>query len=193
MAALEEGIITPTRRSTTTASSSSARRRSRTPATPRYGAIALPRALQVSSDVFFYTLGERANSRGADPPELGARLGLGHRTGIDIPGEFGGLVPDRKWRDEGFAKYPRCVKRKKVPAQTQAALKCGGIERPWSAGDNVNLAVGQGDLQATPLQMAVAYSAIANGGKVVRPHLGMSVEDGAGRAVRRSARTRRGA
>jgi penicillin-binding protein 2 len=71
-----------------------------------------------------------------------------------------------------------------VPAQTLAALKaCGGIERPWSTGDNVNLAVGQGDLQATPLQMATAYSAIANGGKVVRPHLAMSVEDGLGRAV----------
>jgi penicillin-binding protein 2 len=47
----------------------------------------------------------------------------------------------------------------------------------------VNLAVGQGDLQATPLQMATAYSAIANGGRVVRPHLAMSVEDGLGRAV----------
>jgi penicillin-binding protein 2 len=71
-----------------------------------------------------------------------------------------------------------------VPAQTFAALqKCGGIERPWSTGDNVNLAVGQGDLQATPLQMAVAYSAIANGGRVVRPHLAASVEDGLGRAV----------
>ena len=93
-------------------------------------------------------------------------------------------MPDRKWRDAGFAKYSRCVKREKVPAQTLAALKaCGGIERPWSTGDNVNFSVGQGDLQATPLQMATAYSAIANGGKVVRPHLAMSVEDGLGRAV----------
>ena len=93
-------------------------------------------------------------------------------------------MPDRKWRDAGYAKYQKCVKREKVPAQTFAALqKCGGIERPWSTGDNVNLAVGQGDLQATPLQMATAYSAIANGGRVVRPHLAMSVEDGLGRAV----------
>ena len=52
-----------------------------------------------------------------------------------------------------------------MTAQTFAALKtCGGIERPWSTGDNVNLAVGQGDLQATPLQLATAYSTIANGG-----------------------------
>ena len=138
----------------------------------RYGPLAMPRALQVSSDVFFYTLGERANSRGPIIQKWARKLGLGHRTGIDIPGEFDGLVPDRKWRDAGFAKYSRCVKREKVPAQTLAALKaCGGIERPWSTGDNVNLSVGQGDLQATPLQMATAYSAIANGGKVVRPHL----------------------
>jgi len=93
-------------------------------------------------------------------------------------------VPDRRWRDAGYAKYQKCVKREKVPAQTFAALKkCGGIERPWSTGDNVNLAVGQGDLQATPLQLATAYSTIANGGRVVRPHLAMSVEDGLGRAV----------
>ena len=50
-------------------------------------------------------------------------------------------------------------------------------------GDNVNLSVGQGDLQANPLQMAVAYAAIANGGDVVRPHVGMEVEDASGRAV----------
>jgi penicillin-binding protein 2 len=56
-------------------------------------------------------------------------------------------------------------------------------ERPWSAGDNVNLAVGQGDLQADPLQMAVAYASIANGGYIVRPHLGMRIEDSEGRAI----------
>ena len=153
-----------------------------------YGLLNLSQALKVSSDVFFYTLGERANSRGPIIQEWAHKLGLGHKTGIDIPGEFGGLVPDRRWRDAGYAKYQKCVKREKVPAQTFAALKkCGGIERPWSTGDNVNLAVGQGDLQATPLQLATAYSAIANGGRVVRPHLAMSVEDGLGARSRSSA------
>ena len=61
--------------------------------------------------------------------------------------------------------------------------------RPWTVGDNVNLAVGQGDLQATPLQMAVAYSAIANGGRVVRPHLGLAIEDRG--ELRASASSRR--
>ena len=67
-----------------------------------------------------------------------------------------------------------------TPGTTKALFACGGIEREWSAGDNVNLAVGQGDLQATPLQMATAYSTIIDNGKVVRPHLGMRVEDGNG-------------
>ena len=47
--------------------------------------------------------------------------------------------------------------------------------KPWVIGDNVNLAVGQGDLQVTPLQLAVAYAAIANGGKGIRPHLGLNI------------------
>ena len=56
---------------------------------------------------------------------------------------------------------------------------CGiadGTDRPWSVGDNENLAVGQGDVQVTPLQLAVAYSAIANGGTVVTPHIGLEVQ-----------------
>jgi len=149
-----------------------------------FGTIALPRALQVSSDVFFYKLGFRLNDQGPVLQQWARRLGLGKATGIEIPGEFDGLVPDRKWRDAGFAKYKDCVERNKLPAGTTAALlECGGIEREWSAGDNVNLAVGQGDLQATPLQMAVAYATLANGGTVVRPHLGKRIEDGQGRVI----------
>jgi len=115
---------------------------------------------------------------------LARRLGIGRRTGIDIPGEFAGLVPDAAWRDKGYDEYLKCAKKAKVTPGTQDALfACGGIERPWSQGDNVNLAVGQGDLQATPLQLATAYSTVANGGRVVRPHLGQAVEDGQGRLV----------
>src|SRR3954454_8211221 len=88
----------------------------------RFGALDLSEALKVSSDVFFYTLGERANSRGAIIQRWARRLGLGHRTGIDIPGESGGLVPDRRGRDAVFAKYSRCSKRAKVQPDTIAAL-----------------------------------------------------------------------
>jgi penicillin-binding protein 2 len=159
-----------------------------------YGTLALPRALQVSSDVFFYQLGAAANDRGAIIQEWARKLSFGEPTGIDLPGEYGGLVPDAKWRNSEYEKYVKCTKKAKVPAGTTEALyACGGIERGWSGGDNVNLAVGQGDLQATPLQLATAYATIANGGKVVTPHLGQQIEDGAGRQleeIRKPARRR---
>ena len=133
-----------------------------------YGALALPRALQVSSDVFFYRLGLMADQRGGDIIQKWARrLGLGHPTGIDLPGEVGGLVPSPAWRNRLF--------RKKL------------TDRPWTPGDNINFSVGQGDLQADPLQMAVAYSTIANGGRVVTPHIGMRVEDSDGRVLQEIA------
>src|SRR3954447_19812912 len=139
-----------------------------------YGNIDIVEALKVSSDVFFYNVGSDLYSQPGQVLQTWARrLGFGHRTGIDIPGEFAGLVPDRKWRDSGFRDYERCRRKYGLGYQSQAALfKCGGIDRPYSQGDNVNLAVGQGDLQATPLQLATAYSTVANGGRVVKPHLG---------------------
>jgi penicillin-binding protein 2 len=149
-----------------------------------FGALTLPRALQVSSDVFFYQLGARLNDLGPVLQDWARQLGFGKPTGIDLPGEYGGLVPDARWRDSEYDKYLKCAKQAKVePGSTEALYACGGIERGWSGGDNVNLAVGQGDLQATPLQLAVAYATIANGGRVVTPHLGQQVEDAAGRQL----------
>jgi penicillin-binding protein 2 len=130
-----------------------------------YGTLSLRRALQVSSDVFFYHLGAELNSVG-DGQQLerwASRLGIGRRTGIDLPAESPGLLPTRGWRDKLYKHHK--------------------TDRPWSIGDNVNLAIGQGDLQADPLQMAVAYATVANGGKVVTPHLGLRIEDAAGRAI----------
>jgi penicillin-binding protein 2 len=129
-----------------------------------YGALALPRALQVSSDVFFYRVGLMADQRGGEIIQKWARrLGIGHPTGIDLPGEVAGLVPSPAWRNRLFRKHL--------------------TDRPWTPGDNINFAVGQGDLQADPLQMAVAYSTIANGGRVVTPHIGKRVEDSGGRVL----------
>jgi penicillin-binding protein 2 len=145
-----------------------------------YGTLALPQALQVSSDVFFYTLGEWMNSARGQPLQTWAhKLGIGRPTGIDLPGEFHGLLPTPAWRAHVDRLELRCRHRRHVPS-------CGISDaRPWSVGDNVNLAVGQGDLEATPLQMAVAYSTIVNDGKVVKPHLGMEVDDAAGRLIQR--------
>jgi penicillin-binding protein 2 len=128
------------------------------------GTITLPTALKVSSDVFFYKLGLEADDAEGLPIQSWAEnLGLGSATGIDLPAEGGGLIPTPEWRNELY--------------------EDGDTDRPWSVGDSINLSVGQGDLQANPLQMAVAYSAIANGGNIVRPHLAQMIEDPAGRVV----------
>jgi len=146
-----------------------------------FGSIDMSDALKVSSDVFFYKLGEQANAKNRAIQRWATKLGFGRKTGIDTGGEAPGLVPDRKWRDTAFKKYEACVEKNHLQIQTVPALyKCGGVERSWTTGDNVNLAVGQGDLQATPLQVAVAYSALANNGTIVKPHLGQAIEDGNG-------------
>jgi penicillin-binding protein 2 len=184
MAALESGVITPTSTLFDSGEFKLGDQVRKNAKGAAYGALQLPRALTVSSDVFFYQLGEQLNAKGPVLQDWAHRLGLGRRTGIDIPGEFDGLIPDRAWRDRGYDEYLRCTKKAKVtPGTTEALYKCGGIERPWSTGDNVSLAVGQGDLQTTPLQLAEAYSVIIDGGKVVRPHLGLQVEDGQGRLL----------
>jgi penicillin-binding protein 2 len=168
IAALESGVLTPT---TTIVDSGSFQAGPGAP--PQYnaggpgsgyGALQLPQALQVSSDVWFYNVGAMLYQSGGDAQQKWAsELGIGHPTGIDLPGETAGLLPTPQWRDQLF--------------------KEGQTERPWSIGDNVNLAVGQGDLQADPLQMAVAYAAIGSGGDVVRPHVGMEVQDPNGSVV----------
>jgi penicillin-binding protein 2 len=142
------------------------------------GAVDLRRALTVSSDIYFYRLGQNLDPLEGERLQTWARdLGFGKTTGIDLPGEAGGTVPDRKWREDIGETERKCRQRRKVPS-------CGISDmRPWTFGDNMNLSVGQGDLQATPLQLAVAYSAIANGGRVVRPHLGKLVEDESGREL----------
>jgi penicillin-binding protein 2 len=183
-AAIEEGVITPASTIFDDGTFEYGDREFTNAGDAAYGSLQLPQALTVSSDVFFYNLGAAMNGRGPVLQEWARRLGIGRRTGIDIPGEFEGLVPDADWRNKGYDEYKACTERKNVPQGTTAALyACGGIERPWSGGDNVNLAVGQGDLQATPLQLATAYSTIVNGSKVVRPHLAQQVEDGGGRLV----------
>ena len=130
-----------------------------------HGTLALRQALTVSSDVFFYQLGDHLNSTGdgLGLQHWARRLGIGRNTGIDLPEELPGLLPTPKWRNALY--------------RNKETLE------PWTPGHNVNLSVGQGDLQADPLQMAVAYAAIANGGRVLRPRLGQRIEDSSGRAI----------
>jgi len=152
----------------------------------QFGSVDLVQSLAKSVDTYYYELGRRLNGVEGRPLQTWARrLGVGRRTGIDLPGEVTGLVPDARWRNAAFRRYERCRERNgDLAYQSAAALfKCGGIDRIWTVGDNVSLAIGQGDLQASPLQVAVAYSTLANGGRVVRPRLGEAVEDGQGSLV----------
>jgi penicillin-binding protein 2 len=129
----------------------------------------LDQALSMSCDTWFYRLGTMFYARqvatGAlDMQNWAKRLGLGHPTGLEIPGESAGVVPTPGWLRSTFTS----------PA-----------ERIWYEGYSVNLSIGQGYLAVTPLQLAVAYSALANGGTIVRPHLGRAVVNGAGNVLRK--------
>jgi penicillin-binding protein 2 len=148
------------------------------------GPIDLRQALTVSSDVFFYTLGYRMdesdNADGGPLQQWAGELGIGQPTGLDVGGEGAGLLPTPGWRNQNFKRDTD----PSGPCGEEVCISKGELtDRPWTVGDNVNLAVGQGDLQADPLQMAVAYAAIANGGTVVTPHVGKRVEDQDGRVI----------
>jgi len=147
------------------------------------GSVDMRKALTVSSDVYFYRMGQRLFPlKGQVLQSWAHKLGLGRRTGIDLPGEFPGLIPDRQSR-------ARLNERERKCRPTNNGKPCYAIDfRDYNLGDNVNLAVGQGDLQANPLQLAVAYSTIVNGGKVPRPHLGLEIEDDQGRLLQRIKR-----
>jgi len=160
------------------------------------GVLDLVGALRVSDDVFFYNLGAQTNADPNSHPQGGGlqrwahQYGIGRKTGIDVGGEVAGNLPSPAWRNHtnqleaacDSATGPFKGKPKHAPGGCGIA---DGTNRPWSVGDNINLAVGQGDVQATPLQLAVAYSAIANGGTIVRPHIGLDVEAPDGTVLQR--------
>jgi penicillin-binding protein 2 len=163
LAALENGVITTGSSITDNGFIELAGEKFQNAGGASYGPLTLVPALQVSSDVFFYELGLRMWDKNY-LQNWSRELGIGRPTGLDLGAESIGLVPSKKWRDELFAN--------------------GETDRPWSAGDNVQLATGQGDLQTNPLQMAIAYAALGNGGTIVTPHVGMEVEDAAGRVIK---------
>lgn len=128
-----------------------------------HGEINLVEALMESCDVYFYTLGELFfQQQGPVLQEGVRRFGFGQTTGIDLPGESPGRVPDKEW--------------KRQVGKTD-------IDKLWKPGDDVNLCIGQGDLLVTPLQLAVAYSAVANKGKVLVPRLGRKITDASGATI----------
>ncbi|MFT4049137.1 MAG: penicillin-binding protein 2 [Solirubrobacterales bacterium] len=122
------------------------------------GHIDLEQALQYSSDIYFYQQGLKAYQKGGQIiQKMAGRLGLAHTPTIDLPNAAPGQVSN-----------PKIIRKTE--------------KRPWNAGDNMNASVGQGSTQASPLQMAVAYAALGNGGYVVTPHLGKGIVNSRGEA-----------
>lgn len=126
-----------------------------------HGTVDLARSLTVSSNVYYFWLGDRFYAESAqygDGIQEAARaFGLGSRTGVALPGEAGGVVPDAAWKQALFESMP----------EDQQALG----DPNWYPGDSANIAAGQGDMLATPLQMARAYAMLANGGTLHEPRI----------------------
>jgi penicillin-binding protein 2 len=129
--------------------------------------MSLPTAIAASCDTYFYQLGRMfyglPGSQGHPLQAWASRFGIGSPTGIDLGGEARGLLPTPEWREATYTK-------KSDPC-------CWQIDRSWKPGDSIQLAIGQKDILVTPLQMARFYALIANGGKLVTPHVALDVED----------------
>ena len=144
------------------------------------------RPLTISSDIYYYRLGANLFTKGADLQRWAGRLGFGRRTGIDLPAESAGLVPGPRWKARQNKAELACRREEKKDT-------CGIVADPqvgYLLGNNVNLSIGQGDLQATPLQLAQLYGSFYNGGDLssglsfVKPRLGDRVQDAEGVLVR---------
>jgi penicillin-binding protein 2 len=157
------------------------------------GDLDLVQALTQSEDTYIYHVGAAANGAygtGLAIQDEARRLGLGSSLGIDL-GDGGqpGLVPDRavinNLNDEYISSHcqtgtTRPLHRYATEELAITACSQGYFYAPWTVGQNVGLATGQGQLEASPMQMAVAYSAIANGGTVWRPQVGEAIDSPSG-------------
>lgn len=124
-----------------------------------HGITDVRKALADSVNTFFYIVGgglDQVTGLGVDRiTSYAARFGFGAKTGIELPSEADGFLPSKQWKQETKGE-------------------------PWYVGDTYHLAIGQGDLLVTPLQMGSAISAVANGGTTVSAHLIEGVDGGAG-------------
>ncbi len=166
LAGLEEGAISPTDVIADSGSITVGDQTFQNAGGAALGSVDMERALEVSSDVYFYLLGLKMWDTGG-LQRWAHKLGIARPSGIDLPAAEEELLPTQKWRNDLY--------------------KEGGTDRPWSAGDNVQLATGQGDLQTNPLEMAIAYATLGNGGTVVTPHVGKEITDAAGRVLKEFA------
>ncbi|MFF7988219.1 penicillin-binding protein 2 [Kitasatospora xanthocidica] len=166
-----------------------------------FGSITLEKALEVSCDTVFYGLAndQWLKDGGIKPKKEPAdwffktahEFGLGAKTGIDLPSEVTGRVPDRQWKQSFYDnnKDAWCAQAKKGgnSFSDQIARENCVDGYQMRAGDAVNFAIGQGDTLVTPVQMARIYSALANGGTFYRPTIAKAVISPGGDLVREIA------
>ncbi len=117
------------------------------------GPVDLVKAIQRSNDTYYYLLSETTGDKQIE--DTAQKLGMGKKLGIDIPDEEAGLVPSDSWKQKNF-------------------------DQVWYPGDTLHLAIGQGFLLTTPLQISNLISVIASGGKIYTPHLAVHSTDANG-------------
>ncbi|WP_242454256.1 penicillin-binding protein 2 [Bailinhaonella thermotolerans] len=170
-----------------------------------HGTMDLRRALVVSCDTIYYRFAhemwrkDQKAKNPADPMQKTARaFGFGRRTGVDLPGEAAGRVPDRAWKRaywestreaacaEARRGHPELARRDPARARYLTAVAAESCTHGylWTAGDAANFSIGQGDVLVTPLQLARAYAALANGGTLFGPRVARAVVAADGRVLR---------
>lgn len=162
----------------------------------RNASITITQSLVESCDTVYYNFASRwydaeaAQARAGKKPDetmqqWSRRFGLDRPTGIDLPQEAAGRIPDRDWRREVWEANKReyCERYEKTKDRLFEDLCVRGYL--WRPGDSINMSIGQGDVLTTPLQMATVYAAVANGGKVLEPHVGLKIVSPDGKTARR--------
>jgi penicillin-binding protein 2 len=152
-AALEEGIVTPDFRVHCSGGATFYGRYFKCHLKGGHGTVDMRHAIEKSCNVYFYTLG---NMLGVDRMHKWAtRLGLGVKSGIDLPNEIEGIMPSTAWKRQRY-------------------------NEKWYAGETISVAIGQGQVSVTPISLAVMMSVVANGGTRYVPHLVRAYDDGNG-------------
>jgi penicillin-binding protein 2 len=122
-----------------------------------FGNIGIVEAIMRSSNVFMWQLAMKLDVN--QIADVAMAFGLGHRTGIDLPGETPGLIPTREWKEKTF-------------------------KDAWYPGETLSVAIGQGSTAVTPLQLALSYAVIANGGLLYKPYIVSRVTDSEGKLIK---------